>query len=55
VIAHGGGPEPDPRRPLNGLSDVRAFFHTNATPLYFISPTPFNLLGVDRWVRISST
>jgi len=36
---------------LNGLSDVRAFFHTNATPLYFISPTPFNLLGIDRWVR----
>ena len=20
-------------------------------PLYFISPTPFNLLGIDRWVR----
>ena len=45
-----GGPEPQPR-PLNGLSDVRAFFHTNAVPLYFISPTPFNLLGIDRWVR----
>ncbi|MFZ1176150.1 MAG: biotin carboxylase, partial [Mycobacterium sp.] len=44
-------PEPEPRRVLNGLSDVRAFFHTNATPLYFISPTPFNLLGIDRWVR----
>ena len=51
MIAHGGGPGPDPHRPLNGLSDVRAFFHTNATPLYFISPTPFNLLGIDRWVR----
>lgn len=38
-------------RKLNGLSDVRAFFHTNTTPLYFISPTPFNLLGIDRWVR----
>ena len=36
---------------LNGISDVRAFFHTNAVPLYFISPTPFNLLGIDRWVR----
>ena len=36
---------------LSGLSDLRAFFHTNATPLYFISPTPFNLLGIDRWVR----
>ena len=39
-----------PRR-LNGLSDIRAFFHTNAVPLFFISPTPFNLLGVDRWIR----
>ncbi|WP_425171764.1 biotin carboxylase [Mycobacterium sp.] len=46
-----GGPEPGPRRQLTGLSDVRAFFHTNAVPLYFISPTPFNLLGIDRWVR----
>ncbi|MBX9640451.1 MAG: hypothetical protein K2X97_12185 [Mycobacteriaceae bacterium] len=42
---------PQPRRPLNGLSDVRAFFHTNTVPLYFISPTPFNLLGIDRWIR----
>lgn len=41
----------DGRRPLTCLSDVRAFFHTNTTPLYFISPTPFNLLGIDRWVR----
>ncbi len=49
MIVPAGGPEP--RRPLNGISDVRAFFHTNAVPLYFISPTPFNLLGIDRWVR----
>ena len=42
---------PEPPRVLKGLSDVRAFFHTNATPLYFISPTPFNLLGIDRWLR----
>jgi biotin carboxylase len=41
----------DAPRPLTCLSDVRAFFHTNTTPLYFISPTPFNLLGIDRWVR----
>jgi biotin carboxylase len=44
-------PEPERRRTLNGLSDVRAFFHTNTVPLYFISPTPFNLLGIDRWIR----
>jgi biotin carboxylase len=48
---HAGGPEPEPRRVLNGISDVRAFFHTNTVPLYFISPTPFNLLGIDHWVR----
>ncbi|HEX7322054.1 MAG TPA: hypothetical protein VF299_03830, partial [Mycobacterium sp.] len=41
-----GGREPEPRRQLHGISDVRAFFHTNAVPLYFISPTPFNLLGI---------
>ncbi|MCB0923835.1 MAG: hypothetical protein KDB50_04715 [Mycobacterium sp.] len=39
------------RPQLKNLSDVRAFFHTNTVPLYFISPTPFNLLGIDRWVR----
>ncbi|PQM47041.1 hypothetical protein C1Y40_02777 [Mycobacterium talmoniae] len=51
MSARTGGPEPQPRRTLHGLSDVRAFFHTNTVPLYFISPTPFNLLGIDRWVR----
>jgi biotin carboxylase len=43
--------EPGSRPKLNGISDVRAFFHTNKVPLYFISPTPFNLLGIDRWVQ----
>jgi biotin carboxylase len=51
VSVHAGGTGPGPRRLLNGISDVRAFFHTNTVPLYFISPTPFNLLGIDRWVR----
>lgn len=46
-----GRPGPESGRVLDGLSDVRAFFHNNTTPLYFISPTPFNLLGIDRWVR----
>jgi biotin carboxylase len=41
----------EPRQVLDGISDVRAFFRTNVVPLYFISPTPFNLLGIDRWVR----
>jgi biotin carboxylase len=36
---------------LRGVSDLREFFRTNQTPVYFVSPTPFNLLGIDRWVR----
>ena len=36
---------------LRGTSDLRAYFRTNRTPIYFISPTAFNLLGIDRWVR----
>jgi biotin carboxylase len=36
---------------LRGVSDIRAFFRTNETPIYFVSPTAFNLLGIDRWVR----
>jgi biotin carboxylase len=35
---------------LRGISEVRGFFRTNPTPVYFISPTAFNLLGIDRWV-----
>ncbi|MGH2970122.1 MAG: biotin carboxylase [Solirubrobacteraceae bacterium] len=36
---------------LHGISEIRAFFRTNQTPIYFISPTAFNLLGIDRWLR----
>jgi biotin carboxylase len=36
---------------LRGVSDLREFFRTNQTPIYFVSPTAFNLLGIDRWVR----
>jgi biotin carboxylase len=36
---------------LRGIPEIRAFFRTNQTPIYFISPTPFNLLGIDRWLR----
>jgi len=36
---------------LRGMADVRAFFRTNTTPIHFVSPTAFNLLGLDRWVR----
>ncbi len=40
-----------PRRHLNGLSEIRAFFRTNTSPVFFFGPTAFNLLGIDRFVR----
>ncbi len=44
--------EPAPeRRYLNGISEIRAFFRTNTTAVYFFGPTAFNLLGIDLWVR----
>ena len=36
---------------LRGIPEIRAFFRTNRTPVYFVSPTAFNLLGIDRWLR----
>jgi biotin carboxylase len=36
---------------LNGISQIRGFFRTNEQPIYFVSPTAFNLLGIDRTVR----
>lgn len=38
------------RKTLRGVSAIRAFFRRNKTPIYFVSPTSFNLLGVDRWI-----
>src|SRR5215207_11636820 len=41
----------DRRRALRNISEVRHFFRTNDVPIYFVGATPFNLLGLDRWVR----
>jgi len=38
-------------RGLKGISEIRTFFRTNDQPIFFIGPTGFNLLGIDRWVR----
>ena len=38
-------------RKLKGISDIRTFFRTNEQPIFFVGPTAFNLLGIDRWVR----
>ena len=45
-------PKTTPRaKKLRNISDVRRFFHRNETPIYFISATNFNLLGIDEWCR----
>ena len=45
-----GFPASSARR-LAGIPEIRSFFRTNSQPIYFIGPTAFNLLGIDRWVR----
>jgi biotin carboxylase len=37
-------------RPLQSISEIRRFFRTATTPVYFVSATAFNLLGIDRWI-----
>lgn len=36
---------------LNGLSEIYTYFRKNSTPWYFVSPTSFNVLGIDQWVH----
>lgn len=36
---------------LKNISEIRRYFHRNETPMYFISATNFNLLGISEWVR----
>lgn len=38
-------------KPLKNISEIRRYFHRNETPVYFISATNFNLLGISEWVR----
>src|SRR5438309_11837749 len=33
---------PRGRRPFAGVPEIHSFFRTNQTPVYFVSPTPFN-------------
>jgi len=39
-----------PMQKVSNLSDLRLLFHRNDKPIYFISATNFNLLGIDEWV-----
>ena len=36
---------------VRGLSDILTFFRRNQTPIFFVSPTAFNLLGVEKFVN----
>jgi hypothetical protein len=36
---------------LTSLSDIYAFFRSNQTPITFLSPTPYNILGLGRWIN----
>jgi len=36
---------------LQGLPDIRRYFHRMEEPTYCIGATPFNLLGMDEWIR----
>ena len=40
-----------PKKKLRNISEIRRYFHTNNSPIYFISATNFNLLGLDEWVK----
>ena len=36
---------------LKNISEIRRHFHRNEDPIYFISATNFNLLGLDEWCK----
>ena len=36
---------------LRNISEIRRYFHRNEDPIYFVSATNFNLLGLDEWVK----
>lgn len=44
-------PDLRPGPVLDGISAIRRHFFRNTEPVYFISATPINLLGMDEWVR----
>lgn len=50
-INHPIEPRSQGMKKLNNISDVRRYFHRNETPIYFISATNFNLLGISEWVK----
>lgn len=45
------GPQPEMTHALRNMSEIRHYFRTNRTPIFFVGASAFNLLGLDRWVR----
>lgn len=39
------------QKKLKNISEIRRYFHRNESPIFFISATNFNLLGLDEWCR----
>lgn len=42
---------PTTRKALKNISEIRRYFHRNERPIFFVSATNFNLLGLDEWCR----
>ena len=36
---------------LNNLSDIYSYFRKSAEPVFFVHPTPYNVLGLGHWVK----
>ncbi len=36
---------------FQNISEIRRYFHRSEDPIYFVSATNFNLLGIDEWVK----
>ncbi|MGI9288250.1 MAG: biotin carboxylase [Pseudomonadales bacterium] len=39
------------KKKLTSLTDIYSFFRKNELPVYFVSPTAYNILGLGQWVR----
>ncbi len=39
------------KKTIRGLSQILTYFRRNETPIFFVSPTAFNLVGVEKFVN----
>jgi len=39
------------QKTLKSIADIKQYFKANQVPIYFISATNFNLLGIDEWIN----